>query len=193
MVDELRLRPANQAASALDEAVATLLRVEIDGQPARAIVLPERLLDSLGLDVGAQFLIEKVEETSFTVEFKYALDAVAIYLKTTRRDLVAKHPIGLLNTPEGERQYRRVRTSVPNLPVAKCKNGLAVRAGYMDFLYLNPEIWDSGHDVLPTAIHMIFHTLEPDLEEDAVIRKTEEVCQMLPRSGRRHTGPGRGP
>ena len=159
--------------------VARLERVKLRERTAYAIVLPDQVVSALDLDVGDEFRIEGMEDLPWTVEFKYAVDAVARSLRLSRHQFASTHPIGLLNTPEGERAFWLARTETPDLPIPTCKRGIVVRAGSMHFVYLDPEVWESGRDVVPTSIHLILHVLYPDDDEDQLRQREKSVSEGL--------------
>ncbi|OGS63125.1 MAG: hypothetical protein A3K59_05020 [Euryarchaeota archaeon RBG_19FT_COMBO_69_17] len=157
-----------------EDRTATLEQVRVRDRLAYAVVLPDAIVQRLHLTPGDRFRVEEPEPGAWTVEFKYAVDAVARHLNLDREYLAMDHPVGLLNTREGEREFWRVRTSTPELPQATCRQGLVVKTGSMDFVYLNPDIWDSGSGIVPASIHMILHSLQPDAPEEE-IRQAEEA------------------
>ena len=154
---------------------AVVERVTINDRESVAIVLPESTAEALGLAPGDRFVLEGLEPASRPVEFKYALDAVARHLGQTRQSFVAEHPMELLNTREGEREYWRARTGTPALPTATCRHGLVVRAGGTSFVYLSPDFWETGKDVLTASVHMVLHVLRPAAAEADVLQEQSTV------------------
>lgn len=173
----LRKQPPSEGDG--NEAVAKLERLRLGDRQVFAFVVPDGIVSRLGLVQGDRFVLESTDESPLTVEFKYALDAIARHLKTTRQALIASHPVGLLNTLEGERYYWRVKRGVPQLPIARCKYGVVVQAGSAHFVYLNPDIWDSGRDVVPTSIHLLLHIFRPEDEEEQISVIEREIYGPL--------------
>jgi len=179
-VDEVRIRLKRDASESpvASSACVRLERARIGGRLRHVLVLPDRAAEALQLSEGDQFLIEGLEEIPWTVEFKYAVDAVARSLDLTRYEFASAHPIGLLNTPEGEREFWRTRTEVPDLPIPRCRHGIVVNSGRMHFAYLNPDIWESGKDIVPTSIHLILHILHPQESEEGVMDRERAIREF---------------
>ena len=175
----LRLRTDGMQGTPRKAPVARVERITLRGRTFYALVLSERVVDALDLAPGDEFLVEGLEEIPWTVEFKYAVDAVAKSLRISRDQFVGAHPIGVLNTPEGERAFWQARTEMPDLPVPACRNGIVVKTGSMDFVYLNPEVWESGRNVVTTSVHMILHILYPGASETELRDREESVLRTL--------------
>src|SRR3990170_3548694 len=135
----LRLRTDGMQGTPRKAPVARVERITLRGRTFYALVLSERVVDALDLAPGDEFLVEGLEEIPWTVEFKYAVDAVAKSLRVSRDQFVGAHPIGVLSPPEGERAFWQARTEMPDLPVPACRNGIVEKTGSMDFVYLTPE------------------------------------------------------
>lgn len=110
-------------------------------------------------------------------EFEDALEIVARAHGMTSRDLRRSFRIRLANTEAGAREYRRLRGEWPVLDDTGCEYGHVEEHQRTQFIFIKPELWDSGVDAIPTFIHELLHVMRPSDDEASIRKMEQELCE----------------
>jgi hypothetical protein len=114
-------------------------------------------------------------------DWKRAQEIVARYYKVSVATLRRDFRVRLLNTRMGMEDVNRdSEAHIPEKPVSECEYGAIYhpeKAGGTHYIAVNPILWESGHDLLPTLIHELLHMIDPLEPEENIREKEREICQ----------------
>ncbi|SRR6266581_147819 len=106
-----------------------------------------------------------------------AVDIVARWYRMTPALFRRHFKIRWYNTEHGRREYRRLKGVHPEVVQESGCYGWVEDISGTSFVFIHESVWQSGRDMVATAIHELLHVVEPSFSEEQVSDRETMICE----------------